>query len=75
MNKQSDARNDRPQVSPAALLALGGPNLAYVDRVVVDGKVGYAIHAADGAVLAVVADRELAFATARQHDLEPVSAH
>ena len=35
----------------------------------------YAVHAADGARLALVRDRRLAFALARQNDLAPVSAH
>ena len=36
----------------------------------------YAIHDADnGSVLAVAADRDLAFSLARRNDLEPVSAH
>jgi hypothetical protein len=35
----------------------------------------YAIHDANGARLAVVADRDLAFAVARQNELTPVSAH
>ena len=73
MNEQFDPR--RAQISTEAHLVLGGPNTAYVKRVVVDGKFGYGIHAADGTVLAVVADRDVAFAAARQHDLEPVSVH
>jgi hypothetical protein len=35
----------------------------------------YAVHAEDGARLALVRDRRLAFALARQNDLAPVSAH
>ncbi len=35
----------------------------------------WAVHDADGARLALVADRGLAFILARQNDLEPVSAH
>ena len=54
---------------------LGVQDLAYVKRVVVDGKPGYAIHAADGTEIAVLPDRDIAFATLRQHDLEPVSVH
>ncbi len=73
MNEQFDPR--RAQLSTEALLVLGGPNTAYVKRVVVDGESGYGIHAADGTVLAVLADRDVAFAAARLHDLEPVSAH
>lgn len=35
----------------------------------------YAVHDADGQQLALVADRRLAFALARQHDLVPVAVH
>ncbi len=75
MNKPLDSPERDVHISPEALRALGGPNVAYVKRVVVDGAVDYGIHAADGTALAVVGDRELAFAAARQHDLEPVSVH
>lgn len=35
----------------------------------------YAVHSADGERLAVMIDRETAFATAVAHELEPVSVH
>ncbi len=35
----------------------------------------YAIHAANGAVLALVPDRAQAFVVARQNELSPVSVH
>ena len=35
----------------------------------------YAVHDAEGHQLALVADRKLAFALARQHDLAPVTVH
>jgi hypothetical protein len=35
----------------------------------------YAVHGADGERLAVMLDRETAFATAVAHELEPVSVH
>ena len=35
----------------------------------------YAIHSTDGAVLALVPDREQAFVVARQNELSPVSVH
>jgi hypothetical protein len=35
----------------------------------------YAIHAATGEVLALVADRNQAFAVARRNEFSPVSAH
>ncbi|MEO8243035.1 MAG: DUF1150 family protein [bacterium] len=35
----------------------------------------YSVHRPDGERLALVADRNLAFALARQHDMAPVSVH
>ena len=35
----------------------------------------YAVHSSDGERLALVRDRSLAFAVARQHDMEPVTVH
>jgi hypothetical protein len=35
----------------------------------------YAIHAPNGAVLALVADRDAAFVVARQNEFSPVSVH
>lgn len=35
----------------------------------------YAVHNADGDQLALVADRNMAFALARQHDMRPVTLH
>jgi hypothetical protein len=62
-------------MSAHELALLGMQDFAYIKRVVVDGDSGYAIHAADGTQIAVLPDRDLAFATVRQHDLEPVSVH
>lgn len=39
------------------------------------GESVYAIHDADGNRLALVADRDLAFVVARQHEMTPVSVH
>lgn len=35
----------------------------------------YGVHRADGARLALVADRRMAFALARQNDMAPVNVH
>lgn len=42
---------------------------------VVGLEVIYAVHRPNGERLALVADRNLAFALARQHDMAPVSVH
>ena len=48
---------------------------AYIRRWAQDGKTVYAIHGPDGKPLAVAPTRALAFAVARQHDLEATDAH
>ena len=63
------------RLSDNELGLLGMEDLAYVKRVVVDGTAAFAVHAANGTQIAVIADRDLAFAVVRQHDLEPVSVH
>ena len=40
-----------------------------------DDSVLYALHAADGARIALMSDRDIAFAAARQHEMMPVSLH
>ena len=62
-------------LSARELALFGMQDLAYVKRVIVNGVTGYAVHAADGTQIAVLPDREIAFATVRTHDLEPLSVH
>lgn len=69
-------RIERIRLMSAHELALFGmQDLAYIKRVADDAAPGWAVHAADGTQIAVLADREVAFATVRQHDLEPLSVH
>ena len=63
------------QVSQQDLASWGLNHLAYVKPTTQEGDSVYAIHAADGTQMAVVGDRDVAFAAVRQHDLEPVSVH
>ena len=63
------------QMSARELALFGMQDLAYIKAVVVDGTTGYAVHAADGTQIAMRSNRDVAFATVRQHDLEPVSVH
>ena len=65
----------RRQISAQEFALLGMQDVAYIRRVVVNDEAGFAIHAADGTEVAVLPSRDLAFATVRQHDLEPVSVH
>ncbi|HKW54491.1 MAG TPA: DUF1150 family protein [Stellaceae bacterium] len=54
---------------------LGRTEMAYVKRVATDGVPFYAVHAADGTYIWRFADRDLACAALRSHDLEPLSLH
>ena len=40
-----------------------------------DDSVLYALHAADGSRIALMSDRKIAFAAAKQHEMVPVSLH
>jgi hypothetical protein len=62
-------------LSPRDLGSFGIEDVAYVKTVTVDGQKLHAIHAADGTPLTVVNTRDLAFATVRQHDMQPASVH
>ena len=63
------------RLSESELGLLGMEDVAYVKPIVVDGTDVFAVHAANGTQIAVIADRELAVAVVRQHDMEPVSVH
>ncbi len=70
---------------------LGAPSVVYVREILgrdLIGELGaaspeditpdavlYAVHAADGERLAIVDNRNVAFAVARQRELQPVSVH
>ena len=62
-------------MSSRELALFGMQDLAYVKPVLVDGVTAFAVHAADGTQVTVLPDREIARATVRQHDLEPLSVH
>ena len=62
-------------MSARELALLGMQDIAYVKRAVVNDVPAYTVHAADGTQIAAFVDRDVAFATMRQHDLEPLSVH
>jgi hypothetical protein len=55
--------------------ALGMSHIAYVKPVVVNGTMGFAIHAADGTPMALADDRATAMAAIVQHEMLPLSVH
>lgn len=71
---EPNGQHDQP-VPPELVALIGDGAAAYIKRVDIEGVAAYAIHAADGSELAVMGDRDVAFAAARQHDLEPFSVH
>ncbi len=62
-------------ITPKEFALLGLQDMAYIKRVAAEEGIAFAVYAADGTQVAVLPDREIAFATVRQHDLEPVSVH
>ncbi|PWC34287.1 DUF1150 family protein [Azospirillum sp. TSO35-2] len=70
-----DIQTHLRQLSPQDFASFGLGDVAYVRPVEVDGTAAFAIHAADGTPLSVVADRDLAFAAIIQNDMEPASVH
>ncbi|ALG70724.1 hypothetical protein VY88_05570 [Azospirillum thiophilum] len=71
----NDTHSQLRQLSPQDFAGFGLGDVAYVRHVEVDGTLAFAIHAADGTPLSVVAERDLAFAAIVQNDMEPVSVH
>jgi len=63
------------QLSAQELGLLGMNDVAYVKPIVDNGTLSFAVHAADGTRIAVITNRDLAFAVVRQNDMEPVSVH
>ncbi len=62
-------------ISQQDLAVWGVNDVAYVKTVTKNDQTYYAIHAADGTQMALMADRGTAFSAIRQHELEPVSVH
>lgn len=62
-------------LSPRDLAMLGLNDVAYVKTLIVDDERVYAVHAADGTEMAVMADRDTAFAAILQHDMTALSVH
>jgi len=62
-------------LSAGDLAVLGVQEVAFVKQIIVNDEIAYAVHAADGTQMALMADREIAFAAVRQYGLEPVSVH
>ena len=62
-------------VREVAIAELKGTGVIPTDTLVPTSQKFFALHLADGRRVAVMDSRDLAFAAARQHDMEPVSVH
>lgn len=62
-------------MTPNDLMVLGIQDVAYIKPVIIDGEDAFAIYSADGQELGYADGRDLAFATVRHNDMEPVSVH
>ncbi|HSD33900.1 MAG TPA: DUF1150 family protein [Alphaproteobacteria bacterium] len=71
MTQTTDIRN----LSSSDLAALGIQAFAYVKPILHQGEPAYAVHAADGTLVAMTSSRLAAEALVRESDLEPVSVH
>lgn len=66
---------DVRHLSEQQLAALGVSHIAYVKPVMMNGVLGFAIHAADGTPMAVAGNRDVAIAAVVQHEMLPLSVH
>ena len=71
----SVASFDIRHLSAEQLAQLGVSQIAYVKPVTVNGQNGFAIHAADGTPMALIANREVAMAAIQQHEMHALSVH
>jgi hypothetical protein len=82
-NQMNESKDNAPasvlldvrKLSPEQFAQLGMTQLAYVKPVIVDGTVGFAIHAADGTPMAMAPDRDVAIAAIVQHEMVPALVH
>jgi len=66
---------DIRHISAEQLAELGVTRIAYVKPVEVNGTQGFAIHAANGAPMALTEGRDVAIALIMQHDMVPALVH
>ncbi|MFO0986114.1 MAG: DUF1150 family protein [Alphaproteobacteria bacterium] len=66
---------EKKSLTPAEWQASMVNQVAYIKPVLENGQTAFSVHAADGTPLAIIGDRDTAFAAVRSHDLEPVSVH
>lgn len=70
-----NVQNSLKTIPSAEWAGFAVDQVAYVKTVEINGQTGYAIHAADGTPITVMASRDVANAAIRQNGLEPASVH
>ena len=66
---------DIRHLSEKEFAELGVAQVAYVKPVIVDGKMVFAIHAANGTPMALAEGRDVALAAIAQHEMFPALVH
>ncbi len=66
---------DLRRLTAQEFAALGLEDVAFIKPKRLGNDNLFAIHTADGREVAVVDDRDIAFFTVREHDMEPLSVH
>jgi hypothetical protein len=72
---ETPTRIDIRHLTVEQLAGLGVSQIAYVNPVMMNGTMAFAIHAADGTPMALADDRDLAVAAIRQHEMQPTMVH
>lgn len=75
MVTQNSSPEKHAPLSQKEFAVLGMNDLAYIRAVAFEAGTGYMIHAADGTALGMAENRDLAFAAARRHGLEPADVN
>jgi hypothetical protein len=73
--QREQSQVDIRRLSAVQLAQLGISQIAYVRPMLMDGTAAFAICAADGTQMAVAADRDVAEAAIRQHEMVPLAVH
>lgn len=73
--KHSNTTDLLKNLSSQDFLGFGMHDVAYVREVSIEGRVGYAIHAADGTPLSVLEDKDTALAIILHNELERATVH
>ena len=66
---------DIRHLSETEFAQLGVSQVAYIKPVSIEGKMAFAIHAANGTPMALAEDRDVATAAILQHEMVPALVH